>query len=145
MVNKWIFPLNRKLNIEERLIIEKNINEQLSDWNSHGKPIEFKVEILFHQVIVIEALTSTSGCSIDSLQKKIRDLLASYQLEILDNHYVMYLNNNDLSYFDFRDTENQIKNQILNEETQILDTQKILEGNENPLSVLRDTWLVRYC
>ncbi len=145
MVNKWIFPLSKKLTLEEWSIIEKNINTQLSDWNTHGKPIDYEVEILFHQVIVIEAFTSTSGCSIDFLQKKIRDLLASYQLEILANHYVMYFNNNELLYFDFRDTEKQIKNQILNEETHILDTQKILEGKENPFSVLRDTWLVRYC
>ncbi|GIV43243.1 MAG: hypothetical protein KatS3mg035_0366 [Bacteroidia bacterium] len=145
MVNRWFFPLDKKLNHTEWKHIENEIRLALSDWNTHGKRIDFNVHNFFLQVIVIEAISPTSGCSIDTLQKKVRDVLNAHALEVLPSQYVMYLKDNELGYFDFRETESQIQNQTITEETLILDTQKILEGDENPLSILRDTWLVRYC
>lgn len=146
MVNKWIFPLNRKLEIDECQKIENEIINQLSSWNTHGKQISFHIQILHSQIILIEALIPTSGCSVDTLQNEVREVLKSNNLELLPNHYVFYLKNYDeLGYFDFRDTSNLIKNQLINLNTEIIDNQKILEGDDNHLSVLRDTWLVRYC
>jgi len=146
MVNKWIYPLKNKLTHTEKEVIFNELNQNLKDWNSHGKPIQYSVQMLFNQVIIIEAITETSGCSIDYLQKKVYEVLHHHRIEILPNHYVLYLKNEkELGYFDFRETQNFIKNQEITIETPILDTQKILEGNQSYYSILRDSWLVRYC
>lgn len=146
MVNKWIFPLNKKLEENEQLLIEDMIKRELKDWNAHGKPVEYHLNILFQQIIIIKALNQTSGCSIDSMQKKIRNLVHELGYEVLPNQYIMYLDNNqELKYFDFREIDKKIHHHELNENTLIIDKQKLLEGESNPLSILKETWLVRYC
>ncbi len=145
MVNKWIFPLNQKLKHEEWLTIKTALMNTLKEWNTHGKPIEFNLHVLHHQIIIVETLTPTSGCAIDSLQKKIRDVLNNFKLKILPNHYIFYLKNGELNYFDFRDTHQLIQNQIIDLQTPILDTQKILAGESDEFSILKESWLAKYC
>jgi len=145
MVNKWIFPLNKKLSNEKEEQLKLNLYSQLKDWNAHGEPIKFSLQIDYHQVLVIEAFTETSGCSIDILRKKVEEVLAQHQLEILPNHYVLYLKENELRYFDFRKIQELLKENQIDMDTTIIDTQKILAGETSYLSILRDTWLIRYC
>jgi hypothetical protein len=73
----WIYAAEQKLTNEQESHILRSISDHLKNWEAHKVPLIAGVTILENHFIVValdESQNGASGCSIDTLQKKIQDI-----------------------------------------------------------------------
>ena len=81
----WIYAAEQKLTNEQENHILKAISDHLQNWEAHKVPLTAGVTILENRFIVValdESENEASGCSIDTLQKVIQNLVLSLILFI---------------------------------------------------------------
>ena len=81
-----IYPSSRVLKSEEIQIVSERINDFLSDWTTHGKPLLASFRIERNQFLIIfidEENAKAGGCSVDSLTSMIRDIDTEFGLGFL--------------------------------------------------------------
>ncbi|MDR1877759.1 MAG: hypothetical protein LBQ84_09070 [Flavobacteriaceae bacterium] len=89
----WIFQSNRTLSPFEEERIYHIITDFLHSWASHGADLKSEFQILDHKFIIVsvdEAQAKATGCSIDSLNRCIRQIDAEYHLDLLNRLWVSY-------------------------------------------------------
>jgi hypothetical protein len=65
----WVYMSDRKLSESETAFAQSEIDKFTAQWAAHGKPLAASGEIKHHQFVVLmvdEAYSNASGCSIDS-------------------------------------------------------------------------------
>lgn len=97
-----IFPSAKP--IPEALIqpIQDELNAFLQLWSAHGQPLAARCAMLYNHFLVVvvnDQVQLPSGCSIDSLFKKVVELELDFEVSL-----------NDRSYVYFFDPENQLVN-----------------------------------
>ena len=73
----WIYASEKSLSQNQESYILKFISNHLQNWEAHQLPLTAGVTILEHHFIVValdESKNKASGCSIDTLQKKIQEV-----------------------------------------------------------------------
>ena len=93
----WIFQSMDPLDKEEIIIISKSINQFLVSWRSHGKQIKstsFVIKSHFIFVLVDSNFHEASGCSIDSLFKKIKELGNCLNKDFLKRNFISFQEKN---------------------------------------------------
>ena len=73
----WIYSSTRFFTNEEEVFITTNLDQFISQWATHGTDLFANATILHHSFIVIvadENKVKSSGCSIDSSVRFIKDL-----------------------------------------------------------------------
>lgn len=73
----WIFQADRFLTDQEKSLVQTEMKNFISQWASHGNELygDFSIEYdLFLIVAADESKSPTSGCSIDSLNRKIQEI-----------------------------------------------------------------------
>lgn len=86
-----IFPSAKPIPEEMHIPIQNELNAFLDDWKTHGKPLAAQSAIIYKHFLVVvidDALQLPSGCSIDSLFKKIVELELKYQVSLNDRSFV---------------------------------------------------------
>lgn len=71
----WIYQADRILNDSEVDFIKKESQKFVSEWASHGTPLEAAIEVFHHLFVVVfvnEQQAMASGCSIDKSVGLIR-------------------------------------------------------------------------
>lgn len=144
MTNRWFFPLEKALNPEQRQLFLKEIESSLQGWETHGEPIFYNVDLLYNQILLIEAITPVSGCAIDNLYKRIHACLNANRHKVLPYHFVFFLQDGKLNYFDFREIEKHLQTGTISTETLVLDTQKLLQDGSDYWTKVGDSWLVKF-
>jgi len=89
----WIFQSIEPLDKQEVIIISKSINQFLVSWKSHGKQIKsasFVIKSHFIFVLVDSNFCEASGCSIDSLFKKIKELGDCLNRDFLKRNFISF-------------------------------------------------------
>jgi hypothetical protein len=89
----WVFPANRRLDAAEEASLRARVEEFLSGWAAHGRLLKAGMEwregqFLF--VAVDDSDVPPSGCSIDALVNKLRELEGENGLTLLDRSPVWY-------------------------------------------------------
>ncbi|HBH07556.1 MAG TPA: ABC transporter ATPase [Flavobacteriales bacterium] len=93
----WIYTASRKLNTDEVNWIEKKGLEFTDSWQTHGKPLEATIEVVYNRFIVVavdDEWVGPSGCSIDSSIAFIKEMESSLQIDLLDKLNIAYRNRN---------------------------------------------------
>jgi hypothetical protein len=147
MQSLWVFASVKK--IPNAAALQALAEQALSDWNAHKVPVQSRVQVLPEpenpHFLVVEALSDTSGCSIDKLRQKMVEVFATQQLTIADAATIFYRNGSEIQAADFRELDALFLSGALTAETIIFDPAAIqrnsLSGWEQPLS---QTWLSRY-
>ncbi len=117
------------------------------EWKSHGAPVPGEAEIKYDRFIVIRATPgTTSGCSIDSMNHGVDEILAKNGGELLANNFIYYRNDaGALDYVDFREVKASIESGAMHAGTIIFDSTL---GQANDLErwevKLADSWLARF-
>jgi len=139
MQNRWAFLLNQIADSSFFNIL----NDALSSWKTHGKIVDFKLELFENQIILIEAITDVSGCGIDQMVQIVQTLVSENGLEILPASTIPYLVEHQVFSIDFKLIPNKISEKILDEYSIILDFPTWIKGGtlQNPL---KNTWMSRY-
>ncbi|UKN01257.1 ABC transporter ATPase [Paracrocinitomix mangrovi] len=89
----WIFQSNRKLNQEEVEYLNKELGAFVKEWAAHGNDLYGQFEVIYDLFILIavdENRAPASGCSIDTLNRKIQELGDKLNVNFFDRLQIAY-------------------------------------------------------
>jgi hypothetical protein len=90
----WIYQSSTKFTASEGKTIASFLNNFCSEWVAHGQPIKASFEIKYDQFIILfadENFNATSGCSIDSSVRAIKEIQALTGLDLFNRKFVPFL------------------------------------------------------
>ena len=130
----WIFQSLDFLDKEEIIFISKSIEQFIPSWNSHGKEIKstsFIIQSHFIFVVVDSNFSQASGCSIDSLFIKIKEIGNSLNKDLLKRNFIAFQPSSSerINFLSLSDFKKYIKTNMLSSDFIIFD---------NSISVLKD-------
>ena len=123
----WIFSSTNTLSELEKKHINKEFFKFQLSWEAHGKKIESNSYIIkshFIFIIVNNNFASPTGCSIDKLYNKIKEIGNELNLNFLSADQIPFKRNNlskKIEFLKFIKFKNYIKNNHLNDECIIYD------------------------
>lgn len=91
----WIYQSNRTLNEKEQEIITQRLKQFCEGWNTHGNTMPTSFQILDRQILILavdESQLGTSGCSIDSSVRVLRELESILGINMTDQGKVTLKN-----------------------------------------------------
>ena len=83
----WIYASEHELKNEQENYIIETISDHLKNWETHKVPLIAGVKILENHFIVValdESKNRASGCSIDTLQSKIKEIEKDISVSLLN-------------------------------------------------------------
>jgi hypothetical protein len=89
----WVFQANRFLKKEEVEMINKEMKAFISQWASHGNELYGASKVEYDLFLIVgadESRSPTSGCSIDSLNRKVSDLGDAIGVDFFDRLKIAY-------------------------------------------------------
>ena len=89
----WVYQADRKITDEEKTQLENEMKVFISQWASHGNELygDFKVEMEYFLVIgADESKSPTSGCSIDALTRKVKELGEELKIDFFNRMIIAY-------------------------------------------------------
>ena len=89
----WVFIADRKMNEVEVLRINDELHRFVSNWKTHGTPIDASGFCFEHAAIVIaanEAEVKASGCSIDKINQLVRSLGSTLDIDFFNRFNVLH-------------------------------------------------------
>src|SRR5262249_34933442 len=89
----WIFAAARPLLELERRQVLDEVDAFLDEWSAHGIQLTASRDVRYDQflfVAVDERAAGVSGCSIDALVRRMRQLQAALGVELVNNSPVFY-------------------------------------------------------
>ena len=95
----WIYGSEHKLTNKQEQYILKSISDYLQGWEAHKVSLTAGVTILENHFIIIaldESKNAASGCSIDTLQKKIQAIEKELSVSLLNRLNVFCRINNKI-------------------------------------------------
>lgn len=122
-----IYPASRQMTAKEVKEITEELYDFLPTWNAHGKPLTSSFKIDYSQFIIItvdEEKVQASGCSMDSLNGKMREIDSKYQLGLFDRMKAAYMENNEVKTMKLSDFRNAVKNGEISADAQVFDFSK---------------------
>lgn len=89
----WVFTAARALAPAERDELLENVDAFLDGWAAHGAPLTCARELRYDRFLLVavdEHAAGASGCSIDALTQRLRDLEQRLGVSLLENAPVLY-------------------------------------------------------
>ena len=114
----WIFQSIIKLKHKEKVFLKKELDFFLHEWKSHGN--ELKADyILFKSHFIIISVDKfffeASGCSLDKLFKKIKNLGSYLDKDFFQRDYIFFETlDEEIKSLKISDFKNELNNNILN-------------------------------
>ena len=147
-LHTWFYSLSEELTDTQTAALNADFEAFLSQWKSHGVPVDGMIEIRHGQFIVIKSDASESrpsGCSIDSLKRSVMAILNKHGLDVLDAAHVFYRGaDGKIIPIHFRELTALAKAGILHADTIVFDNSL---GQSDDMSKwemrLSDTWMKR--
>ncbi len=144
----WIFQNNKKFTSDEESFITSELFSFISSWQAHGKNLHPQFEIKYNLFIIVavnEELEKASGCSIDSLVLKIRQVQDVLSLNLLDKSLIGYTSNSDLNkihILPLLEFKKKIKKKELSENTLVFNNavSTVKEYSTNWIQPLENSW-----
>lgn len=88
-----IFQSEKNFSAEEITDIERTLDGFMEGWNTHGDALTASYALPYDRFIVIavdETLAATSGCSLDSLTRTIKELEGRHNFGFMNSTKVSY-------------------------------------------------------
>jgi hypothetical protein len=88
----WIYAFPRKLNEQERTLVQSKLEDFVREWKSHQDDVRGEFQIAYDQFVFLagESIDKISGCSIDSSVRVFKALREHHDLDALDRGRVFY-------------------------------------------------------
>ena len=96
----WIFAAERRLSKAESVAILEKVDVFIEQWAAHDVPLISASELRYEQFIFIavyEGNTGASGCSIDALVRRMKELQAEFEVELVNHSPVLYRHGGGIS------------------------------------------------
>ncbi|MEZ4828959.1 MAG: hypothetical protein R3C61_22135 [Bacteroidia bacterium] len=145
----WFFSLRQPLSSEKKEAVEHSFARFLSQWKTHGTPVDGMISLKYDQFVIVQAdpaVNRPSGCSIDSLKRAISTILQQEQLEWLDAGMVFYRRTGgEIQSVNFREIPALVKSGEITPETIVFDNSLDQSDDLSKWEVaVKHTWLNRY-
>ncbi len=145
----WFYSFAQALSVDQIIALEADFEAFLSQWKTHGTPVQGMIQIRYARFVIIQADPREgrpSGCSIDSMRHAVEQILTAHGLSWLDNSHVFIADEEDeILALNFRDLPALAAAGKLKADTLVFDhtlsQTDDLSKWEMPLA---DTWLRRY-
>ena len=142
----WIYQSSRLFTISEALHIEDMLNDLVANWKSHGTPVRAYANLLFGQFIILmvdEAATGVSGCSIDSSVRVIQQIEKEFKVEMFNWQNLAFVVKDRVQIIPRQQFNYALENNFITTDTlffnNVVETKKELE--ENWLIPVSKSWL----
>jgi hypothetical protein len=89
----WIFAAARALSDAEQQRVLDETDAFIAQWTAHGLPLTAARDLRYGQFLFIgvdERASGASGCSIDALVRRMRDLQAALGVELVNHGPVVF-------------------------------------------------------
>jgi len=142
----WIYQSSRLFTISEALHIEDILNDLVANWKSHGIPVKAYANLFFGQFIILmvdEAATGVSGCSIDSSVRAIQQIEKEFKVEMFNWQNLAFVVKDKVQVIPRQQFNYALENNFITTDTlffnNVVGTKKELE--ENWLIPVSKSWL----
>jgi hypothetical protein len=105
----WIFGISPSLSEQQEARLRSAVDAFLNDWAAHGHPITAARDVIESTflIVAVDKQAETSGCSIDRIFGRLRDLERELGVSILDSGRIFFRHGDGrpdaMSRADFRD------------------------------------------
>jgi hypothetical protein len=145
----WIYQSDRKLNDRDKEIISEQLLSFTNQWLVHGQPLKASFDVRFDQFVILsvdEEYNATSGCSIDTSVKAIKQLEILLNVNFFDRSNVAFLQNDQVYTIRISMLGQKLQEGVWSNSTltfnNVIPTKIELETQW--LVPAKDTWLKRY-
>ena len=93
----WIFAAERPLSGEESSRVLSETDAFIEQWSAHGIALMAGRELRYNQFLLVgvdERAAGVSGCSVDALVRRMRQLEGALGVELVNNGPVLYREGN---------------------------------------------------
>jgi hypothetical protein len=143
----WIFQLAVSPTDSQKALILPQLEAFVAVWKAHGAPVPGEVSLRHERFVVVQAEPGhASGCSIDSMNKGVNDILANAGIEVLGAERVFFRESDgSIAHIDFKEVKSAIISGRLNANSTVFDSTL---SNSNDLqrweTTLDKTWMGRF-
>jgi hypothetical protein len=142
----WVYQADRKMNQDEKQLIEKKLRDFTEIWQVHGAPLEASYEIRYDQFIILAVNDTTSGCSIDSSVRVIQEAGSVTGIDFFNRNLVAFKTSEEIKLIELSLLKSAFRDGKWDERTLVFNNlvSSIREVNEGWLVPAGATWLKRY-
>ena len=113
----WIYSSTRFFTNVEEDFITSNLDQFINQWATHGTELFAKGAILHHSFIVIvadENKVKSSGCSIDSSVRFIKDLGKELNIDFFNRMSILLKKEDEYKRIHFSELSNHLEYEMFN-------------------------------
>ncbi len=144
----WIYQSSRLFFLSEVFEIEKMLSDFVTEWKSHGKPVQGYANLFFGTFIVFmadETATGVSGCSTDSSVKVIKEMEKRFKVDLFNRQSLAFMVKEKVQQIHLSQLPYALDNHFIGPDTLYFNntvlTKKELE--EKWIIPLKNSWLSR--
>jgi len=142
MQRLWIFQFTQPVAVADQLLAR--IEDALKDWAAHKVPVASRVTLPYGAFLIIEALSDTSGCSIDWLRHTVEQVCHEAGVQLAPPTQIAYKAEDDIHVIAMNDLPDALAQGLVTADTIIFDNTVAhagsLVGWEKPLG---HSWLAQ--
>ena len=145
----WIYLSPRAFNADELALINKELKQFISTWESHGTALDGHYDIIDEQFIVFcvnETEQIATGCSIDKSVGIIKKLEPLLNLNLTDRGMIAWQEGTSIKTTPFQSIKQAVENNEIAADTIIYNNSITSVGELNASWKIqaKDSWLKRY-
>ncbi|WP_026950521.1 hypothetical protein [Algoriphagus mannitolivorans] len=145
----WVYQAARKIEAQEKEIIQNRMKEFCEGWNTHGNRMPTSFEIVDDQILVLavdESQLGASGCSIDSSVRTLREIESQLGINLTDQGKISLKNSlGKVSVIPALGIKSRVTSGEITEELEVINpiiqTKADLQNLWQPV---RKSWLNKY-
>lgn len=142
----WIYQSDRKLLPSDVAIISDALRSFTEQWAVHGSPINTSFDIRFDQFIILATDDQTSGCSIDSSVRAVKEVGQTLGVDFFNRNLVAFQSNGSITLTPLGGLREALRQGIWNQDTptfnNLVPTKEDLKTNW--VVPAGTSWLKRY-
>lgn len=141
----WIYQADRLLNADEENLLSQEMKAFITDWTAHNVALSGSFEILHNLFLVImidEAITSASGCSIDKCFNFLKKMEARLNISFMNRLLLAYKENENIKILPKNKFEEFLKEGKLTKDTIVFNNliERKLDLNTKWQVQVKDSW-----
>ena len=145
----WVFQSDRAFSDDELKIVNEKLRAFTNTWSVHGKPLPTSFRVDYNRFIILgadESHHATSGCSIDSSVRALKELEQLLSVNLLDRNLVAFMQDDRITVLPLQKLKENFSRGILTADTltfnNLVATREQLD--KSWLLPAGQTWIKRY-
>lgn len=142
----WIYPSDQLMSEQTERVVGEELTTFVSNWMVHGEPLRASYQILNGHFVLLGAEEQTSGCSIDTSVRMMKEIGIKIGGNFLDRTNVFFLINDDVLKIPISQLRNQFNQGKWNAKSLVFNLLLERKGDlsEQWLQPASATWVKKY-